>query len=438
MLEKFEQHIANNFSFLKNKKVLVAVSGGVDSVVLTMLLHKLNIPISLAHCNFKLRENDSDLDEQFVKNLGDKLNVKSFSIQFDTEKYASENKLSIQLAARELRYNWFEEIIRKNKIDFIATAHHADDNIETFLINLTRGTGLDGLTGIPQQNKNIIRPLLPFSREEILGFAKKNKINWREDASNASTKYLRNKFRHDVVPILKEINPSLIESFNNTISHLKESQQIVEDRIKIVSDDIVETENDVKKISIEKLLKLSNPKAYLFQLLKDYGFNEWDKVYNLVFAQSGKFISTNSHRLLKNRDFLLFSPTVDSSETSQSVFEIHEDTEFVEKPIRLQLTKTAEKELESKNSVLVDKNLLFFPLIIRKWKTGDVFFPSGMNGKKKVSKYFKDEKMSLLEKENTWLLCSAKNEIIWIVGKRQDRRFKISENTNNIIKISIV
>ncbi|TYQ00355.1 tRNA(Ile)-lysidine synthase [Tenacibaculum adriaticum] len=436
MLQQFNEHILANFPSLKEKKLLIAISGGVDSVVLTYLLHKLNFNISLAHCNFQLRESDSDLDEAFINDLGKKLNIKTFTIRFDTKKFSEENKLSTQLAARKLRYDWFQELIKKHQFDYVLTAHHVDDNLETFLINLTRGTGLEGLTGIPEQNENIIRPLLKFSREDILNYANKNKIEWREDSSNLSKKYIRNKIRHDVIPVLKEINPNLLDSFSKTTEYLQQSQQIVNDRINSISEKIITKENDVIKFDIQKILKLSNPKAYLYQFLKKYSFNEWDKVFNLLSAQSGKFLSTKSHILLKNRDFLLFSPA-NGSEFLDELYYIDETLSKIKIPIELSIENTIQKTVENKKSILVDKKLVFYPLIIRKWKEGDVFFPTGMTGKKKVSKYFKDEKLSLLDKQNTWLLCTKDNQIIWIIGLRQDRRFTINNKTETTIKISI-
>ncbi|MCK5815335.1 MAG: tRNA lysidine(34) synthetase TilS, partial [Flavobacteriaceae bacterium] len=246
--------------------MLVTVSGGIDSVVLVHLLHQLKFDISIAHCNFKLREADSDLDEQFVKKLASDLKLDFYKISFETEVYAKKNKCSIQMAARELRYDWFEEIRQKNNLDYVLTAHHKDDVLETFLINLSRGTGLEGLIGIPSKNGYIVRPMLPFSREDINSFAKENTIEWREDKSNASTKYLRNKIRHDLVPILKELNPSFMSSFENTIDHLKGSQQIVNDAVQEIEKRVVSKKHDYLKLDIEELQKLSNPKIYLYKL----------------------------------------------------------------------------------------------------------------------------------------------------------------------------
>jgi tRNA(Ile)-lysidine synthase len=434
MLQKFTTHIDANFPFLKDKKLLIAISGGLDSVVLTHLFSALNYTISLAHCNFKLRETASDLDEKFVRNISQKTYV------FETEKYAKESKTSTQIAARELRYTWFQEIIKKNNFDFVLTAHHADDNLETFLINLTRGSGLDGFTGIPEINGNIIRPLLPFSRAEIMEYAKENKIEWREDASNATTKYIRNKIRHQVVPVLKEINPSLLTSFQKTVDNLQESQQIIEDRIKDVSLGIIEKDSSdnlqITKINIDKLQQLSNPKAYLYQFLKDYHFTAWNDVYHLLSAQSGKQVFSNTHRLLKNRKFLLLSRKIEIKNQQPKEYFIQKHDLKITHPIALTLEDVQQISTENKNTIYVDKALLKYPLIVRNWQIGDYLYPLGMQGKKKLSKYFKDEKFSLLEKEHTWLLCNADNQIIWVIHHRQDSRLSTENTSKNILKIT--
>lgn len=440
-----ENHINENLSFLKGKKLLVAISGGIDSIVLTHILYKLKFDISLAHCNFSLRGKESNKDELFVKELGEKLLTPTFTIQFDTENYATEKGISTQMAARELRYNFFQKIIKENTIDYIVTAHQKDDVIETFLINLTRGTGLDGLTGIPEVNKNVVRPLLPFSRNEILVYATRKKLHWREDSTNSSIKYVRNKIRHKVVPFLKELNPNLLDTFTNTLDNLKGSQQIVNDRIKIVKEQATTIVNNDVHFNIEILKNLSNPKIYFYELLKDYGFTEWDDVNNLLEAQSGKQVLSKTHRLLKDREVLILSLLKNES---NSIFEITENTKKIKIPIKLKFEKIdipfdtknhqnkvfSELILNEENTISIDFDKLSYPIHLRKWKKGDVFYPIGLNGKKKLSKYFKDEKFSLLEKENTWLLCSN-NEIVWVVGKRLDERFKVTQNTSTILKI---
>lgn len=435
MLEKFQQHINLKFSFLKKKKLLIALSGGLDSVVLTHVLHKLNFDISLAHCNFNLRGIESDKDETFVENLGEKLDVKTFTSSFETKKYAEENQFSTQVAARNLRYDWFEKLINLHLFDFVITAHHLDDNLETFLINLTRGTGLEGLTGIPEINHNIVRPFLIFSRDEIETYAKENKIEWREDKSNASTKYVRNKIRHQIVPILKEINPNLLDSFQKTSEHLQESQQIIDESIANFKKKVVEkSENGNLKINISKIQQTNNPKAYLYQLLKEFGFTEWNDVTNILTAQSGKEVVSKTHRLLKDRTFLLLAKK--EEQNTNAVFLITEKTQEIKDPIHLKISTLSEIENENADTIYIDKDKITFPLTLRKWQHGDYFYPKGMQGKKKISNYFKDEKFSLLDKENTWLLCTE-NKIIWIVGHRQDNRFSTDKNTVAIFRIAL-
>ena len=433
MIQKFKKHITKEFPFLKDTKLLIAISGGLYSVVLFHLLHKLNYDVSLAHCNFKLRGKESDLDEEFIKNLNQISYNQIFTIIFDTEKYAKEHKLSTQIAARELRYNWFQKLITEHKFEYVLTAHHADDNLETFLIHLTRGSGLDGFTGIPKVNGNIVRPLLAFSRKEILNYAKDNDIEWREDASNASNKYIRNKIRHQVLPVLKEINPSIFDSFATTIENLQESKQIIEDRIENIASEVLEKEANFIKIDIEKIKELSNSKAYLYQLLKSYHFTEWNDVYALLNAQSGKQVFSKTHRLLKDRDVLILSK-IDLSNSIEMAFQIEEEITEITNPIHLTFKEVIEKSTENKQTIYVDKDLLKYPLMLRKWEKGDYIYPLGMQGKKKLSKYFKDEKFSLIDKENTWLLCNAENQIMWIINHRQDRRFVKNKN----LKISVL
>ncbi|WP_296633647.1 tRNA lysidine(34) synthetase TilS [Polaribacter sp.] len=435
MLQKFKEHININFPFLKGKNLLIAISGGLDSVVLTHLFNQLNsATIALAHCNFRLREKESDLDKDFVINLSQKNYNQIFTVNFDTKKIAEKRKTSTQIIARELRYNWFKELVKKHDFDFVLTAHHADDNLETFLINLTRGSGLNGFTGIPAINGNIVRTLLPFSRAEILNYAKKNNIDWREDASNASTKYVRNKIRHNVLPVLKEINPGLLETFSQSIENLKEAQTIIADRIEDVSQKTISSENDKLQINIEQIKKLSNPKAYLFQLLKDYNFTEWNDVYHLLEAQSGKQLYSKTHHLLKDRTHLILSK-LENNDVFKEVL-IYENLSEIKHPIQLTFSQVSELNEENKQTIYVDKDLLNYPLSLRKKQNGDYLYPIGMTGKKKLSKYFKDEKFSLLDKENTWLLCNANNAIIWVIGYRQDRRFSATQSTKKHLKIT--
>ncbi|NHN24748.1 tRNA lysidine(34) synthetase TilS [Flavobacterium jejuense] len=433
MLKKIQNHLNKNFSDLEDKRLLLAVSGGIDSMVLLNLCKKLSFEIAVAHCNFQLRGKESDADENFVIEKATELQIPFFIQKFDTEEFANENKLSIQLAARKLRYDWFNKVLENENYDFLLTAHHLDDQIETFLINLARGTGLDGLIGIPAQNNTIIRPMLTISREEIENYAKENKILWREDASNASDKYVRNKIRHRVVPILKELNPSFLNSFQDTLEHLEEANTLVEDASKWVFEKVVTTKEDIIQIDCKLLLTYTNYKSYLYQWLKRYGFTAWNDIYELIQAQSGKQIFSNTHLLLKDRNFLILSPKIISAE---EVFFIDKNTKSLKFPLNVALCQTDDILEPTNNVIFVDQEKLVFPLQLRKRKEGDYFYPSGMEGKKKLSKYFKDEKYSLLDKEKQWLLTSN-DKIVWIIGKRADKQFLANTKTKNILKIEL-
>lgn len=404
-------------------------------MVLVHLLHKLGYDIYMAHCNFNLRGEESDGDEKFIRDYADKNGIKLFVTNFDTNKYAAEYKVSIQIAARQLRYAWFNELLVENRLDHLLTAHHLDDSLETFLINFSRGTGLEGLTGIPQQNGNIVRPLLGFTRSEIETYVKENNIEWREDSSNASDKYLRNKLRHDVAPVLKSLNPAFMASFLETIEHLQQAQSMVEDASVLVYRQVVTEGDNQKHFSIDLLKRLPNYKAYMYQWLSPFGFTAWNDIYNLVDAQSGKQILSGEYRLLKDRDILILEPL---KKMSQLIYEIAENTQKIEVPLSLLLQKVDETDAKPAiNTIFVDAGQLKFPLFVRKWQEGDYFCPLGMNGqKKKVSKYFKDEKLSLSDKEDAWLLCSE-DRIVWVINMRADERFKVTNKTTQILKIEV-
>ena len=434
MLTKFQNHLTSQFSFLKEKILFIAVSGGIDSIVLVDLLHKLDYEIAVLHCNFSLRDEESDGDEAFVKSFCKDRNIEVIVQKFDTKQFASDYKLSIQVAARKLRYDWFYEQLENRNFDYILTAHHLNDSLETFLINFSRGTGLDGLTGIPAQNDKIIRPLLPFSRDDIEVYAKENAIQWREDSSNSSDKYLRNKLRHDVIPILKEVQPNLLSSFENTIKHLQQAQSLVNDASRIIYKEVVTEEENSIKINLKKLIQLTNYQAYLYQWLKDFGFVAWDDIYDLVSAQSGKKVLSPEFSLLKDRDFFILTPKIDEEITQE--FLIEKEDGKVNIPLKFTFCNVSDISVTDSNSIFVDENKLQFPLTLRKWQEGDYFYPFGMTGKKKLSKYFKDEKFSLIDKSSTWILCSD-NQIVWIINKRMDDRFKVNNNTTTILKITI-
>lgn len=432
MIDAVHKHIQSNLPFLLKSKLLIAVSGGLDSMVLLDLLYKLNFQVAIAHVNFQLRGAESNEDENFVKLQAEKYQIPIFINRFDTEEYVAKNKKSVQVAARELRYKWFQQLAEQQGFDYILTAHHVDDQVETFLINFTRGTGIEGLTGINQVNGMIVRPLLPFSREELMNYATHHTIFWREDSSNATDKYVRNKLRHQVIPVLKELNPNFLDSFKQTISHLREAENVIG---KISSDyfnkTIKNTENQLI-INILELKKIPNYSFYLHQWLKQYGFKAWNDITELVEAQSGKQIFSSTHVLLKNRTELIVARIEPSNDQAYAINTIDSSVNF---PLKLVLCNQSNPNFSDKNTIFVDADLLEFPLIIRKWKKGDYFYPSGMLGRKKVSKYFKDEKLSLFEKQSIWIL-ESNSQIVWIIGHRADARFMSKNETINTIKIT--
>ena len=435
MLQKFKQHLHQNFPFLEDSKLLIAISGGIDSVVLAHLCSQLNLNFSLCHCNFNLRGQESDDDEAFVTSLAKSLKTLVYTTSFETEKYATKNKVSIQVAARDLRYTWFYKLLDANQYDYVLTAHNTNDNLETFIINLTRGSGLEGFTGIPPVNQKSVRPLLAFSRDDITLFAIKNGIVWREDRSNASIKYVRNKVRHKVIPILKELNPHVLESFQNTIEYLNESQSIINDAVKNITTNVVSYENDVLKISCKEIAKLSNKKAYLYQLLQGYGFTAWNDIVDLISAQPGKQVFSNTHRLLKDRNFLILT-TINKSQSIKGPILIDQKVSEITNPIKLTIQNTDDYTSKNKEQIIIDKDLVNYPLSLKKWHHGDAMYPTGMIGSKKISQLFKDNKLSLLDKEKIWMLTDAKDHIIWVIGLRQDRRYLANKTSKNRLKIS--
>ena len=435
MLQKLENHIAQNFPFLIGKRLLLATSGGLDSMVMVDLFRQIPIDIAIIHCNFQLRGLESFGDQSFIQKYAETNGIEMFLTQFDTQAFADDYKLSTQVAARELRYNWFYDVLETEKFDYILTAHHADDNFETFLMHLIRGSGIDGFTGIPSQNDKVIRPLLIFSRSEIELYAKNNAIEWCEDSSNASDKYFRNKIRHNLVPIFKELNTDFLTSFQKTQNYLQESKAMADDASFLVYQQVAKEEGTEIHFDLKQLKKLPNYKSYLYHWFNGFGFSAWEDIYDLIDGQSGKQVFSDEFRLLKNRDYLILSPM--NSEDEIDEYFINKNQKDIKIPLNLKFSKVTDINLVSNTCIFVDEDKLWYPLVLRRWKDGDVFKPFGMDGKsKKISKFFKDEKFSLIEKEKTWLLCSD-NEIVWIVGIRQDERFKIKNTTKNILKIQL-
>ena len=411
--------------------MLIACSGGVDSVVLAHLMKELNFEMALAHCNFSLRDKESDGDEMFVIGLAKNMQIPVFAETFDTKAFAKNNGVSTQMAARTLRYDWFDGILKNFKYDYLLTAHHLDDDLETFFINLSRGTGISGLTGIPPKNGNVIRLLLTFSRVEILAYAEKNKLKWREDSSNQKTDYLRNKLRLEVLPLFKETNDSLLNNFKKTKKNLQSSKDLIEDYMALIYNLAVSEDVDFYRIDIQKLKELPNTEALLYELLNGFGFTEWDDVSALLNAQTGKQLFSKTHKLLKNRNELLLSKI--DFDRKEEEFLVSE--KGIVSPIKLKIEPIEYIGETEKNLGYVDSEKLKFPLKIRKWREGDSFQPFGLKGKKKLSKFFKDEKIPLIQKNKIWLLLSDE-KIVWVIGHRMDDQFRVTGNTKNILKIT--
>lgn len=442
LLKAFQSYIKQVFPFVDNHSVLVTVSGGLDSIVLLHLCVSSGLNIGVAHCNFKLRDKESDADALFVKKTAEKLDLPFYSKEFDTYAYAKKNKCSTQMAARELRYCWFEELSSTEGFDYIATAHHANDNLETFFINLSRGTGIEGLIGIPHISGKIIRPLLPFSRKQIHDFAIQSDIIWREDSSNASDVYLRNAIRHHVLPELEQIRPDILDRFEVTQKHLQQIDRLLSVYRQELKEKYTYPLNSIMGesalcIAISLLKQHPEPKAVLYELLKEYGFTSWEDIYNLLDAQSGKQVFSNTHRLLKDRDVLQLYTYRKEKSIYTTSFTLPEGKSSHEDVYGSLLFEKVSDVLPAKsnNELYIDRSTITFPLTIRHWKEGDFFYPTGMEGKKKLSKFFKDEKLSLVAKENVWLLCNG-DAIVWIISHRADRRFYANQDTKNILKIT--
>ncbi len=434
MLASFQNHLQQNFPFLWQKKIILAISGGIDSVVLAHLLHGLDIPFLMAHCNFQLRGEESEGDQRFVEALSHQLSAPLAVKRFETKAYGKAHGLNTQLAARVLRYKWFETLRKEKGYDYVLTAHQANDSWETFLINTSRGTGLKGLLGIPAQNGTILRPLLPFSREEIHAFASENHICWREDSSNSSDAYTRNKIRHHLSPILKEVHPLFFKNFEKTQSLLQLTYDFLQESISQYRKECFTMGNPIVFL-IEKLRTHPHRRFLLHELLSPYGFTDVNALERFLQASTGKYLASDTHRLLSNRGQWLIS---EIHETPSPAFYLQETDQAIDFPIALSWEKVSQVEPSGAEVIYIDKEKIQFPLCLRKRKEGDLFYPYGMGGQKKVlRKYFKDEKYSLYDKENQWLLTDSTDQILWVVGRRADERFRPTPHTKEILCIRL-
>ncbi len=440
MIADLLQYLSDNNLIYDHQKVLLTVSGGIDSMVMTHLFKQVGIEYAIAHCNFGLRGNESDEDAFFVQEVAQVQGIPFYIKRFDTKEYAKQNKLSIQEAARSLRYNWFESLIKETDLDLYATAHHFDDQTETFFINLFRGTGISGLRGILPKNGNCIRPLLFASRARIVKFAIENRINYREDSSNANNDYLRNRIRHNILPALEKTNSGYRIGIQNTFKALSSTEHFVLSQIDALKKRMFRKCQQHFEISIVELLKNECPDFVLYELLKPFDFN-FAVVKNIIKSlngEPGKIFLSFTHEVILDRKTLLISPLI-IQETE--IFEIDENKTEIFQPLhfKLEIKPLTKKSVIEKNPdiAFLDFNKIKFPLRIRKYQQGDYFYPLGMKNRKKLSDFFIDNKFSLLEKRNTWLLLSGK-EIAWVVGKRIDERFKLTSQSENAIIIRLI
>lgn len=424
MLEsKIEKYISEKGLFGKTDKLVVALSGGADSVALLRILLSLGYDCVAAHCNFHLRAAESDRDEDFVRKLCAGLSVSLEVVHFQTSDYARENSLSIEMAARELRYGWFDEIRKKYGATCIAVAHHRDDSVETFLLNLSRGTGINGLKGIMPKNGFIVRPLLEAGRDDILEYLKRIGQDYVTDSTNLEDIYTRNKIRLDIIPLFKQINPSFCESVFETAQRLADVAAIYRQAMNSSIERVMVSPDGM---SIEKLLCEVSPQAVLYEWLSPFGFNssQIKDVMRSLKSTSGKMFFSNDWALLRDREQLLLR-------------ERNAGEEDYRLNVRMFSVESGFEVPKCNNIAYIDADKLCGELKLRKWKSGDKFVPFGMKGFKKVRDYLRDRKLSLFEKENVIVVTSGE-EIVWLVNERTDNRFRIDSKTVNVVEIEVL
>ncbi len=439
-LEKdFQNFIDTNSLFNPLKKVILAVSGGIDSMVMVDLFHRSRISFTIAHCNFGLRGIESDGDELLVGSVANKYKAGFVTKFFNTEEYAKKKNISIQVAARELRYEWFTQLSSEENIDTIALAHHSDDVAETMLINLCRGTGISGLHGIKPRNGIFVRPLLFAQRSDIEAYAIERKIRYREDSTNKKDKYARNNIRLHVLPALKKSYPEVIQSFCKSAQILSKQELIYRKSIQDFLSKITQKNSDHITISIAPLLDYISPEVALFEFLHPFGFNssQTEDILNNIHGQSGAIYESNTHKLLRDRSHLFLSLKEENSQKDIYIIERMDHTSHL--PISLSFERIENSTIDliknsDPNSIMADANKLIFPLTLRKWQQGDWFIPFGMKGRKKISDFFQDMKIPNHLKSHIFILESNK-KIVWVVGYRMSEEIKVDNNTKNVINI---
>jgi tRNA(Ile)-lysidine synthase len=433
-VKKFIDFIEQNKLFNKGSKILVAVSGGMDSVIMIHLLKSAGFNFGIAHCNFQLRDDESTGDELFCYQLAQQFDVPFHTACFDTLKHAADNKISTQMAARTLRYQWFEQIRQQAGYSVIALAHHQNDAIETILLNLVRGTGIAGMHGILPKSGLLARPMLFLNRDEIWDLTIELQIPYREDSSNTSTKYARNKIRLEVIPKLKELNPALEHTFQNNFEHFRELELLLDGRVSELKDKIFMAHENETHILLADLKTLQPQRLLLFNLLQDYGVNETivNDLISSLDKHSGRVFETTSFKLILDRDKLII--TKKNAELHQEVLITPNDKEVNYGSYKLQILHDDSPLIVKNNpmAVSVDADLLIYPLTLRRWKTGDHFSPLGMKGRKKVSDFFIDQKVPLHQKAEIPLVVNGNGEVMWIGGHRLDDHYKVTNNTKKV------
>jgi tRNA(Ile)-lysidine synthase len=439
MLHAFVSFINEKQLFAPTDRLLLAVSGGIDSVVLAELCRQAGFTFGIAHCNFQLRGIDSEGDEIFVQELAQNYRVECHVQRFETKVFAKNKGISTQMAARELRYRWFEDLRRTHRYDYILTAHHQDDLLETILINITRGTGLAGLHGILPKNGHLVRPLVFATRTEIKAFLTQHQLAWREDSSNASTDYMRNRLRHDVIPILRELNPKVSAAAAQLAERVKAVENILKHQNNLLRTDIVQTDGPNQWIDIEYLAQQIEPVEFLAAQLNDFGFTyeQAKRIWTRRNGQTGQHFFSPTHTLILDRGRWLVHLT---QEPDSTVYELDEnDTEIGYAQGILSWVKTEVDMMESNQATAYfDADELRFPLRLRRWQPGDWFCPLGMKGKrKKISDFLVDAKVPSTLKNQIYVL-ESEGKIAWLMGFRTDDRFKINEKTTKAIKFTLI
>ncbi|MFO7621237.1 MAG: tRNA lysidine(34) synthetase TilS [Bacteroidales bacterium] len=439
MIDAFLKYADTNSLFRPGEKILLAVSGGIDSMVMSHLFITTGKDIALAHCNFSLRGRESDMDEEFVQQMAFANKIPFYSERFDTKEYALLNHISVQVAARELRYNWFEKIRMEHGYDKIAVAHNLNDNTETLLINLIRGTGISGLTGMKPLSNRVIRPLLFATREEIVSYADRHGVAFREDKSNSETKYTRNRIRHLVLPLLRTLNPSVESTINETAVRLSETEEIVKLFIgQLRSELFTEKENRIS-LDIDKLKPWMHNRTILFEIFKPYGITGplLKDLITVISGRTGGNILTSKYRIIKNRNEIIISAKEGYEVLTNNITGIGGFQEIPWVISAEEVTVSPGFRIPSDASAgCFDSDEVLYPVIIRKWQPGDFFYPLGMDHRKKISDFLVDNKYSMPDKESS-LVMECDGKIFWLVGKRIDNRFRIKESTKRALIITV-